>query len=422
MARHRWGGPSCCPVPAYAFDARSDALPLGFRRPGGARCRRLHRGALYAAARCRARRRARTARRSACRARCARRRRSPAALYCWRAGAKERPARGRIAWRGCGTRALRGARRSARCRTIGPRLPRPCARLEHEGRASHWRYELAARTRRGTVRALDLVGLRLGHDADGPAISSGCDAPRAPRRTPSATGLRRLVDAPAAADVAPPRQRSRARRLQPRLCRRGRCDRSRPCWPTGASWARASLRKAAARWRCGARSTGDGADRRSITSSSPARAVSSSSPRRRCRPAATSSAGPATSPISRARRPSSQRHIAAHAEVLENIAVAIAIYGARHAAHLLQRRLRPAVDTRRGLARLRARPRTKCWSGCASGAACPNMPISAPSSSSSARMFTSLIEPQEELLHLPDERTLRLVVEPASLRRADLRL
>ncbi len=27
-------------------------------------------------------------------------------------------------------------------------------------------------------------------------------------------------------------------------------------------------------------------------------------------------------------------------------------------------------------------------------------------------MFTSLIEPQEELLHLPDERTLRLVVSP----------
>src|SRR6185312_3652721 len=27
-------------------------------------------------------------------------------------------------------------------------------------------------------------------------------------------------------------------------------------------------------------------------------------------------------------------------------------------------------------------------------------------------MFTSLIEPQEELLHLPDERTLRLVISP----------
>ena len=48
------------------------------------------------------------------------------------------------------------------------------------------------------------------------------------------------------------------------------------------------------------------------------------------------------------------RHIAAHADVLENVAVAIAIYGPDTQAHLLQHRLRQPVAARGGLAGHRA--------------------------------------------------------------------
>jgi len=51
------------------------------------------------------------------------------------------------------------------------------------------------------------------------------------------------------------------------------------------------------------------------------------------------------------------RHIAAHADVLENVATAIAIYGPRHAAQILQHRLQHAVAARGGVAGHRAHSR-----------------------------------------------------------------
>jgi signal transduction histidine kinase len=105
------------------------------------------------------------------------------------------------------------------------------------------------------------------------------------------------------------------------------------------------------------------------------------------------------------------RHIAAHADVLENVAVAIAIYGPDtrltffNTAFAGLWRLEedwlvtePTLDEL--LERLRERRRIPEY---ADFRAFKRQQLS---------MFTSLIEPQEELLHLPDERTLRLVISP----------
>jgi signal transduction histidine kinase len=105
------------------------------------------------------------------------------------------------------------------------------------------------------------------------------------------------------------------------------------------------------------------------------------------------------------------RHIAAHAEVLENVAVAIAIYGPDqrltffNTAFAQLWRLEedwlvtePALDEL--LERLRERRRL------------PEYADFRAFKRQQRAMFTSLIKPQEELLHLPDERTLRLVVSP----------
>ena len=105
-----------------------------------------------------------------------------------------------------------------------------------------------------------------------------------------------------------------------------------------------------------------------------------------------------------------QRHIGAHAEVLENIAVAIAIYGpdtrltffnaAFARLWTLEEDWLSAEPTQdEVLERLRER----------------RLPEHADFRSFKRQqraMFTSLITSQEELLHLPDERTLRLVVSP----------
>ena len=105
------------------------------------------------------------------------------------------------------------------------------------------------------------------------------------------------------------------------------------------------------------------------------------------------------------------RHIAAHADVLENVAVAIAIYGPDtkltffNTAFASLWRLEedwlvtePTLDE--VLERLRERRRI------------PEHADFRAFKRQQLAMFTSLIEPQEELLHLPDERTLRLVISP----------
>ena len=105
------------------------------------------------------------------------------------------------------------------------------------------------------------------------------------------------------------------------------------------------------------------------------------------------------------------RHIAAHAEVLENVAAAIAIYGPDTRLTFYNAafaRLWPLeeewLDTRPAfdevLERLRERRRL------------PELADFRAFKRQQRAMFTSLLSPQEELLHLPDERTLRLVVGP----------
>ena len=105
------------------------------------------------------------------------------------------------------------------------------------------------------------------------------------------------------------------------------------------------------------------------------------------------------------------RHIAAHADVLENVAVAIAIYGPdmRLTFHntsfanlwrLEEDWLVTEPTLEEVLERLRERRRI------------PEHADFRAFKRQQLAMFTSLIEPQEELLHLPDERTLRLVISP----------
>ena len=106
-----------------------------------------------------------------------------------------------------------------------------------------------------------------------------------------------------------------------------------------------------------------------------------------------------------------QRHIAAHANVLERIAVAIAIYGADRRlafvntafAQLWQLEedwlaTHPLIEE--VMDRLRERRRL------------PEVADFRAFRRQLLAQFTSLIAPHEELLHLPDERTLRLVVSP----------
>jgi signal transduction histidine kinase len=105
------------------------------------------------------------------------------------------------------------------------------------------------------------------------------------------------------------------------------------------------------------------------------------------------------------------RHIAAHANVLERIAVAIAIYGSDRRlafvntafAQLWQLEedwlaTHPLIEE--VMERLRERRRL------------PEVADFRAFRRQLLAQFTSLIAPHEELLHLPDERTLRLVVSP----------
>ena len=57
-------------------------------------------------------------------------------------------------------------------------------------------------------------------------------------------------------------------------------------------------------------------------------------------------------------------------------------------------------------------PSKKFWSNCASFAGSRKLPISVASRMKWLRKFTSLIEPQQELMHLPDGRTLLLSISP----------
>jgi signal transduction histidine kinase len=106
-----------------------------------------------------------------------------------------------------------------------------------------------------------------------------------------------------------------------------------------------------------------------------------------------------------------RRHIVAHDDVLENIATAIAIYGpdtklkffntAFAALWNLEEDWLTAEPTLAEiLERLRERRRI------------PEHADFRGFKKQQLGMFTSLIHPQEELLHLPDDRTLRLVVSP----------
>ncbi len=105
------------------------------------------------------------------------------------------------------------------------------------------------------------------------------------------------------------------------------------------------------------------------------------------------------------------RHVAAHGEVLENVAVAVAIFNAEtrlsffNSAFAQLWRLEedwlaaePTLEEL--LERLRERRRL------------PEYADFRAFKRQQLAMFTSLLQPQEELLHLPDERTLRLVVSP----------
>jgi signal transduction histidine kinase len=105
------------------------------------------------------------------------------------------------------------------------------------------------------------------------------------------------------------------------------------------------------------------------------------------------------------------RHIAAHAEVLENVATAVAIYGPDTRLKFFNTAFgalwRLEEDWLTGeptlgevLERLRERRRI------------PEYADFRAFKKQQLAMFTSLIAPEEELLHLPDDRTLRLVVSP----------
>jgi signal transduction histidine kinase len=105
------------------------------------------------------------------------------------------------------------------------------------------------------------------------------------------------------------------------------------------------------------------------------------------------------------------RHIAAHAAVLENVAVAVAIYGKDQRLAFFNTAFadlwqlehdwlasQPTLDE--VLERLRERRRL------------PEQSDFRAFKAQQRAMFTSLIEPQQELLHLPDQRTLRFAVSP----------
>ena len=109
-----------------------------------------------------------------------------------------------------------------------------------------------------------------------------------------------------------------------------------------------------------------------------------------------------------------KRHVAAHAAVLERVAVAIAIYGADRRLSFFNNAFaqlwrleedwllaHPLIEE--VMERLRERRRL------------PEVADFRAFRRQLVAQFTSLIAPQEELLHLPDERTLRLVVSPHPL-------
>jgi signal transduction histidine kinase len=109
-----------------------------------------------------------------------------------------------------------------------------------------------------------------------------------------------------------------------------------------------------------------------------------------------------------------RRHVAAHAAVLERVAVAIAIYGADRRLSFFNNAFaqlwkleedwlsaHPLIEEL--MERLRERRRL------------PEVADFRAFRRNLLAQFTSLIAPHEELLHLPDERTLRLVVSPHPL-------
>ncbi|HVH76054.1 MAG TPA: ATP-binding protein [Stellaceae bacterium] len=108
------------------------------------------------------------------------------------------------------------------------------------------------------------------------------------------------------------------------------------------------------------------------------------------------------------------RHIEAHAEVLESIHAAVAIYGADRRLRFFnagfaalwdieEEWLAAAPQLEEVLERLRERRHI------------PEVADFRAFKSKHVELFTSLIEPLEELLHLPDGRTLRLLMTPHPL-------
>ena len=146
-------------------------------------------------------------------------------------------------------------------------------------------------------------------------------------------------------------------------------------------------------------------------SSSPARAACSNSPRRPIAVRRHDRLRASTAPISKAPRASLSRHINAHGQVLESIHAAVAIYGADKRLNFFNSAFarlwgieedwlagEPSLDEL--LERLRERRRV------------PEYADFRAFKRQQLAMFTSLIEPQSELLHLPDERTLSVSVSP----------
>ena len=282
------------------------------------------------------------------------------------------------------------------------------ARLRHEGTGFALGVRLAAGGRAARCRPARRERWRAR-----PGRSRLVRRRRGPRR--GRARARRLAAAArraAAAGVAAAAQGSCARRLQPRLCRRGRCAGRDARSPKGASWPRApsaqggrALAAARAQQRRGASGKPPHRHRRLAPADRDHRGAA-------CGPTATSSAGRATSPISKAsrgrarpphRRPcrGAREHRGGDRDLW-----------ARHAAHLLQHRLRPALAARGGLARDRADARRGAGAAARAAAPARTTPISAPSSASSARCSPRSSSRRKSCCTCPTSARCALVVSP----------
>ncbi|HUZ72186.1 MAG TPA: ATP-binding protein [Stellaceae bacterium] len=329
---------------------------------------------------------------------------APAALYCWRAGAKGvRLAAGSLG-------ALPGSERfDTLAATLVPddraALAEALARLEHEGQGFALPVRVAAESPQ-EARSLDLIGLRLGQYADGP------------------------VDLVWTSDAGARDERDRMRRLidtvpRPLWRRRGSDLALIDCNRAYAAAVDATVEAVLAEGReLGAGVIAQGGRGLALRARSTGAAQTEShhvviGGSRRLFAFTEAPLSPGGDIIGwthdltdlESKEAELQRHVAAHAEVLENIAVAIAIYGAdtrlaffniafARLWNLEEEWLASKPNLDEVLERLRERRRL------------PEHADFRAFKQQQRAMFTSLIDPHEDLLHLPDERTLRLVVSP----------